>query len=212
MAGSQRVEQELGESLDACRRMLGESFRSILRALDPGRRLKRSLRNHASVWISLAAILGWVLSRIPAKRHKVYVLPSNEDQKHRGRKTSLSVQKGQRKGRPTILSMGLELMVAVGLKILERYGRSWSSELFSNRKRSAEKAAVSGRGLDKIKPRLRYVVTCTKQYANRYPLSRNKVSLTKKAFLDFFRTTRRSGSKTNAPSSAQHSPILRSSL
>ena len=148
MAGSLREEQKLGESLGTCRSMLGRSFGSILRALDPRPRLKRSLRKHASVWISLAAILGWVLSRISAKRHKIYVLPSNEDQKHRGRKTSLSAQKGQRKGRPTILSMGLDLMVAVGLKILERYGRAWSSELFSNRKRSAEKAAVSGRGFE----------------------------------------------------------------
>ncbi|MGA8658315.1 MAG: YihY/virulence factor BrkB family protein [Chthoniobacterales bacterium] len=152
MAGSQREEQELGESLGAWRSVLGELFRSILRALDPRPRLKRSLRNQVSVWISLAAILGWVLSRIPAKRDKVYVLPSNEDQKDRGRKTSLSVQKGQRKGRLTILSMGLELLVAVGLKILKRYGKSWSSKLFSNRKDSPEKAAVSRRGFDKTAP------------------------------------------------------------
>ena len=187
MAGSQREGQELGESLGACRSMLGESFRSILRGLDPRPRLKRSLRNQASVWISLAAILGWMLSRIPPKRQKVYVLPSNEDQKHRGRKTSISGQKGQRKGRPTILSMGLELMVAVGLKILERCGKSWSSELFSNSKDLPERQRC--RAAVWIKPRLRYLMTCRKQYTNRFPPESQQSKSYQKSIFGLFRNT-----------------------
>ena len=201
MAGSLREEQELGESLGTCRSMLGRSFGSILRALDLNSCLKRSLRKHASVWISLAAILGWVLSRIPAKRHKIYVLPSNEDQKHRGRKASLSVQKGQRKGRPTILSMGLELLVAVGLKILKHYGRAWSSELFSNRKSSAENAPMSGRGLNKTAPAV--LGDLHEAAGESIPPESQQSKSYQKSIFGLLGTPRRSGSKTNAPSSAR---------
>ena len=36
-------------------------------------RLKASIRTRISVWIGLAAIVGWLLSRIPSKRRRTYV-------------------------------------------------------------------------------------------------------------------------------------------
>jgi hypothetical protein len=69
------------------------------------------LRNHTPLWMSLAALVCWLLSHSPARRHKK--APRGEKQY----RTSLS------KGRPTIFSMGLELIGATSVKMLKILAR-----------------------------------------------------------------------------------------
>ena len=108
------------------------------RPLGPRPVLNELLQNHTSLWMSLAALVGWLLAR---RRKKA---PGDEKQ-YRGRRISLS------KGRPAILSMGLELIVATGVKMLKFSAKSWSSQLFSSREKSARRPG-SRRGLDANRP------------------------------------------------------------
>jgi hypothetical protein len=45
-------------------------------------RLKASIRIRISVWIGLAAIVGWALSRIPHKKRVTYVPGSIQEANH----------------------------------------------------------------------------------------------------------------------------------
>jgi hypothetical protein len=36
-------------------------------------RLKASIRTRISIWVGLAAFVGWVLSRIPSKKRRTYM-------------------------------------------------------------------------------------------------------------------------------------------
>lgn len=115
---------------------LSEGFRTVgLKAA-----WNELLRNHTPLWMSLAALVRWLLSRSPARRHKK--APGDEEQY----RMSLS------KGRPTIFSMGLELIVATSVKMQKILAKSWSSEHFSRKEKSARRSAGSRRALDLTRP------------------------------------------------------------
>ncbi|MGA8657683.1 MAG: hypothetical protein WB586_16180 [Chthoniobacterales bacterium] len=76
---NERVEKA-DKRFDACSSLFNLSFRSLLRTLHPRLGLKRSLSKHLSLWLSLAAMAGCMLSRISAERPKIYELPEMEDQ------------------------------------------------------------------------------------------------------------------------------------
>lgn len=116
-----------------------EGFRTV----GPKAALNELLRNHTSLWMSLAALVGWFLLRFPAKRRKK--APSDEKQ-YRGRRISLS------KGRPAILLIGLDLIVATAAKTLKLFAKSWSSELLSSREKWARRPASSRHGIDASGP------------------------------------------------------------
>src|SRR6516165_1765161 len=113
------------------------------RPLGPRAALNELLQNHTSLWMSLAALVGWLLLTSPARRRKK---GSSDEKQYRGRRISVS------KGRPAILSMGLELIVATSVKMLKFSAKSWSSQLFSNREKSAGRPVGSRRGLDANRP------------------------------------------------------------
>src|SRR5215472_9314185 len=108
------------------------------RPLAPKPALHELLRNHTSLWMSLAALVGWLLLPSPARRRKK---ASRDEEQYRGRRISLS------KGRPAILSMGLELIVATGVKMLRFSAKSWSSQLFSSQENAVRRSAGSRHGL-----------------------------------------------------------------
>jgi hypothetical protein len=47
--------------------------------------MSNSLRKHSWGWISLAAIFGWILSRLPARKKKIYIHTSNTEKHPRER-------------------------------------------------------------------------------------------------------------------------------
>ena len=84
-------------------------------------------RNRISFWLILAGMLGWILSRVPAKRQNAYQLENIAKQEHASQQYSPKVARNQ-KGRLTIFSMGTELLIAVGLNLLRNHIKSWSSK------------------------------------------------------------------------------------
>jgi membrane protein len=93
-------------------------------------RLKASIRTRISVWIGLAAIVGWMFSRIPLKRRRAYAQGSDRDaaNHHSGEITPASKSKQPKNG-GGLLSLALELLGAVALRLVRRNLKSWSSTL-----------------------------------------------------------------------------------
>ena len=65
----QRIVLELART----RVRLGEESLLLKRDFDLNRKLVNSVRQHSWAWMSLAAAFGWVLSRLPARKKKIYI-------------------------------------------------------------------------------------------------------------------------------------------
>jgi membrane protein len=131
---AQREKQQLAEGLAVSRRELNESSRDLRQTFDPrrwGHYLANSLHKRVFACMSFMALVGWVLSRLPKKKQKVYVLPS--------------ATTGQ--GKPKLLSLAMELLTAVGIGVLKQKVKSWPVKLFARRKHSAPAEAASRRGV-----------------------------------------------------------------
>jgi hypothetical protein len=91
-------------------------------------RLKASIRTRISVYIGIAAFAGWVLSHISPKRRRTYAHRGDQDANHpSGEITRTS--KPQQPKRGGLLSLALELLGAVVIRLVQRYLKSWSSTL-----------------------------------------------------------------------------------
>ena len=99
-------------------------------------------RNRISFWLILAGMLGWMLSRGPAKRQNAYRLENITKQEHASQQYLPKVG-GNQKGRLTIFSMGTELLIAVGLNLLRNHIKSWSSEIFASGKHAHRQETLS---------------------------------------------------------------------
>ncbi len=73
MADSQDERKRIIAELARRRAELGDQSLLVRQNLDIGRRMSVSLREHSWGWMSLAAIFGWILSRLPARKKKIYV-------------------------------------------------------------------------------------------------------------------------------------------
>ena len=72
------------------------------------------MRENIYAWIGSAAMVGWVLSRMPTKKQKLYVFSSEKSHQNRLGK---AVRDENRKDQPEIVSLGIELLAAVGLNL-----------------------------------------------------------------------------------------------
>ena len=137
MDSSEREKRQLSGRLVISRQQLSESFKDFRHAFtfDRYRRfLRKSIGENIYAWMGSAAILGWVLSRIPAKKEKVYLHP--HEKSHHLREQTIR----KRNQRPTskILSSAVELVLAVSLKLLGRHLKSWSRALTETNPASRE--------------------------------------------------------------------------
>ena len=73
MADSQDERKRITAELARKRVELGEQSLLLRRDLDVGRRMSDSFRKHSWGWMSVAAIFGWILSRLPARKKKIYI-------------------------------------------------------------------------------------------------------------------------------------------
>jgi hypothetical protein len=73
MADSQDETKRITAELSRVRVELSDQSLLLRRDLDVGRRMSESLRKHSWGWMSLAAMFGWLLSRLPARKKKIYV-------------------------------------------------------------------------------------------------------------------------------------------
>ena len=69
----QRIVLELARTRDE----LAEQSLLVRRNLDVNQHLANSVRQHSWVWMSVAAVFGWILSRLPARKKKVYIHSTN---------------------------------------------------------------------------------------------------------------------------------------
>ena len=100
MARPDETRQRLVDQLARSRQELVDHSSIVRGKLNVQRRLTETFHRYSWGWMSLAAILGWILSRLPARKKKIYIQAGN----HRA---------------ATKLSGGLNL----GLKI---WGALWS--------------------------------------------------------------------------------------
>ncbi len=77
MADSQDERKRITEELARMRVSLRDQTLLLRRKLDVGARMSDSLRKHSWAWISIAAIFGWILSRLPARKKKIYIHTAN---------------------------------------------------------------------------------------------------------------------------------------
>jgi hypothetical protein len=91
MADSQDERKRITAELARRRVELSDQSLLVRRNLDVGRRMSDSLRKHSWGWMSLAAIFGWLLSRLPARKKKIYIHAANSE-KWRGQKKGFMVQ------------------------------------------------------------------------------------------------------------------------
>ena len=80
MADPQDERKRIAAELARMRVELSDQSLLVRRDLDVGRRMSVSLRKHSWGWMSVAAIFGWLLSRLPARKKKIYVA-ANSDKK-----------------------------------------------------------------------------------------------------------------------------------
>lgn len=73
MADSQDEKKRITSKLESQRAELSEQSLILRRNLDISRRMSNSVRKHSWGWMSVAAIFGWLLSRLPARKKKIYI-------------------------------------------------------------------------------------------------------------------------------------------
>jgi membrane protein len=145
MSNSDREKRELAGRFALSRRQLSESTKSVQQAFDLGRYtycLQRLVRENIYAWMTSTAVVGWVLSRIPAKKQEFY-LPSG---KHQKRSIPKGLEGQNAKSNSKILTLGFELLAAVGLSFLKRNLKSWR-RVFAKRKSRAQKQTTGRRTL-----------------------------------------------------------------
>ena len=77
MAQSHENKREIAAAISANRVELQNRALLVRHNLDIRSFLLESRKKHLSIWMSLGAIFGWILSRLPARKIKIYVRPSD---------------------------------------------------------------------------------------------------------------------------------------
>jgi membrane protein len=93
------------------------------------RYMKASIRTRTSVWIGLAAIVGWLLSHLPPKKQRTYAHGNDHDANHHSEKITLASRQNPPKSGGGLLSLALELLGAVAIRLMQRYFKTWSTTL-----------------------------------------------------------------------------------
>jgi hypothetical protein len=84
MAEPQDEKQRIVLELARTRTQLIDQSLLVRRKLDVGQHLANSVREHSWGWMSVAAMFGWILSRLPARKKKVYIQSTNPQKQKRG--------------------------------------------------------------------------------------------------------------------------------
>jgi hypothetical protein len=84
MVKPQDEKQRIVLELSRTRVELGEQSLLLRRSLDVNQKLADSVSRHSWAWMSAAAIFGWILSRLPARKKKVYIQSTSPQKEKRG--------------------------------------------------------------------------------------------------------------------------------
>jgi hypothetical protein len=84
MAETHHKKRQIADALTALRIQVENEASVLRRKLDMKQHFLESIKNHPWEWASGAAIFGWLLSRIPARKKRVYLDSSSQKPvKHR---------------------------------------------------------------------------------------------------------------------------------
>jgi hypothetical protein len=89
MAKEQDAKRRIIEELAATRLELSAAGSIVKAQVNIPARVSASLRQHSWSWISLAAIVGWILSRLPGRRKKIYLDGPGRDRLKGGKARSV---------------------------------------------------------------------------------------------------------------------------
>jgi hypothetical protein len=78
MAETHHKKQQITAALTDIRIQVQNEMAKLRRTLDMKQVILQSIKNHPWEWASCAAIFGWVLSRLPARKKRVYIQSSNQ--------------------------------------------------------------------------------------------------------------------------------------
>ena len=73
MSGTPDKKQPITAALTELRIRVQNEGSLLRRKLDMNRHVLESIKNHPWEWASCAAIFGWILSRIPARKKRIYI-------------------------------------------------------------------------------------------------------------------------------------------
>jgi hypothetical protein len=122
MVETRRTEQRLSEELANSRTYLRDRLLLLRRDLDFGRHLIRSTENHLFEWITVAFLVGWLLSRLPARKQKLYYSLDWEQGKVRSNKKKNKIWKTVWTTSKPVIAAYLEK----GLRKSSRRRASWA--------------------------------------------------------------------------------------
>jgi hypothetical protein len=80
MAGTPDKKQQITAALAGGRIQLQNELLLLRRNFNVGDHILESIRNHPWEWISSAAIFGWLLSRVPVRKKRIYIYSSSQEQ------------------------------------------------------------------------------------------------------------------------------------
>ena len=106
-------------------------------------RLKASILTRTPLWIGLAAIVGWLLSRVPPKRQRIHARGSDQDTNRHSGKIMLTSKSKQPESGRGLLSLTLELLGAVAIRLMQRHLKAWSSTLIADLKKTEARSSVA---------------------------------------------------------------------
>jgi hypothetical protein len=73
MAETHHKKQQIASALTALRIQVQNEVSLLRRKLDMKQHFLEGIKDHPWEWTSCAAIVGWLLSRIPARKKRVYI-------------------------------------------------------------------------------------------------------------------------------------------
>ena len=80
MAGTDHEKQQITAALGGVRIQLQNELLLLRRNLNVGHHILESIRHHPREWMSVTAIFGWLLSRVPVRKKRIYIYSSSREQ------------------------------------------------------------------------------------------------------------------------------------
>jgi membrane protein len=115
--------------------------------------LKALIRSRISVWIGVAAFVGWLLSRLNPRKRPTYGSKTIQEAHHRSGEIKPPGKSKQRKDQGGLLSLVVELLGAVTISLVQRYFMSWRSTLIARLHNPAEPKLSSPERPSKATPK-----------------------------------------------------------
>jgi membrane protein len=113
--------------------------------LTSGEHLQLTGRTRTSVWVGLAAIAGWLLAQISTKKRKTYAVGNDQDRNRPSSEIKLVPRSERPKGGGGLWSLVLELLMAIALRLGQRYVKSWSSSVMVQLKTPTSVTVLPGK-------------------------------------------------------------------